>query len=113
MDNPFKKLIGDKKEWREMEARANALPDDYEYVYHKIQKYMWNFASGHSSGVDMIAIFKDLLDLFEEGALEGKSVLEVTGEDVASFSDELLRNADTYTENWRDKLNQDIKKRLG
>ncbi|HAX53738.1 MAG TPA: hypothetical protein DCX82_17695, partial [Lachnospiraceae bacterium] len=27
---------------------------------------------------------------------EGKSVLDITGEDVAAFCDELLRNAKTY-----------------
>lgn len=113
MDNFLKKYFSDKKAWRLMEARAHALPEEYDFVYHKIQNYMWNFASGHSAGMDMIAIFEDLLVLFEEGTANGKSVLEVTGEDVAAFCDELLRNASTYTENWRDKLNRDIMTKLG
>ena len=25
----IKRIIGDKKEWRQMEARANALPEEY------------------------------------------------------------------------------------
>ena len=106
MVNIFEKLIGDKREWRAMEARAKALPEDYTFVYHKIQHYMWNHAAG--SGMDMIAIFKDLLELFEEGHANNKHVLEITGDDVASFSDELLRNARTYTEDWHKKLNSDI-----
>lgn len=106
----IEKLIGDKKEWRAMEARAKDLPDDYTFVYHKIQHYMWNHAAG--SGMDMIAIFKDLLDLFEEGHANKKHVLEITGKDVASFSDELLKNARTYTEDWHVKLNADIAKRF-
>lgn len=109
----IKKLIGDKKEWKKMEARAHALPEEYDFVYHKIQNYMWNLAASHSAGEDMIAIFEDLLVLFEEGAANGKQVLEVTGEDVAAFCDELLRNAKTYTENWRDKLNREIADKLG
>ena len=52
----------------------------------------------------------DLLDLFETGAAEGKRVLDITGEDVAAFCDELLRHAKTYTENWREALNHDILK---
>ncbi|QQS20013.1 DUF1048 domain-containing protein [Candidatus Saccharibacteria bacterium] len=110
MVNILEKLIGDKKEWRAMEARAKALPEDYTFVYHKIQHYMWNHAAG--SGMDMIAIFKDLLELFEEGNANNKHVLEITGNDVATFSDELLRNARTYTEDWHKKLNTDIAKRF-
>lgn len=110
MNGIIKKIIGDKKEWKQMEARAKALPEEYDFVYHKIQKYMWNYAAG--SGMDMIAIFEDLLGLFEEGAANGKHVLEITGEDVAAFCDELLRNTKTYTENWRESLNRDILKTL-
>jgi DNA-binding ferritin-like protein (Dps family) len=36
-----------------------------------------------------------LLDLFETGAADGKRVLDITGEDVAAFCDELLRHAKT------------------
>jgi len=110
MDNFLKKILGDKKEWRAMEARAAALPHDYGIVYGEIKKYMWKFTAG--DGMDIIAILKDLLDLFETGAADGKRVLEVTGEDVAAFCDELLRNAKTYTENWRAALNRDVSKKL-
>jgi DNA-binding ferritin-like protein (Dps family) len=111
MSGIIKTIFGDKKEWHAMEARAKALPEEYRFVYRKIQHYMWNYSAG--SGMDMTGIFKDLLGLFEEGAAEGKSVLEITGEDVASFCDDLLRNARTYTENWREALNRDIQKKLG
>ncbi len=107
----LKQIIDDKKVWKQMEALAKALPEEYDFVYHKIQHYMWNYAAG--SGMDMVEIFEDLLNLFEEGAANGKRVLEITGEDVAAFCDELLRNARTYTENWREALNQGIKKKLG
>jgi DNA-binding ferritin-like protein (Dps family) len=113
MSNIINKLIGDKKAWRLMEARAKALPNEYDFVYHKIQDYMWKQASGHGSGMDMVEIFKDLLGLFEESVANGKHVLEVTGDDVAAFCDELLTNTKTYTEGWRKALNQDIKNRLG
>ena len=106
----LKKILGDKKEWRGMEARAAALPGDYRIVYGEIQKYMWKFTAGN--GMDIIAILKDLLDLFETGAADGKRALEVTGEDVAAFCDELLRNAKTYTEKWHDALNRDVMDKL-
>jgi len=111
MSDIIKKIFRDKKEWKAMEARAKALPEEYDFVYHRIQHYMWNYAAG--SGMDMVRIFEGLLGLFEEGVANGKHVLEITGEDVAAFCDELLRNAKTYTENWREALNRDILKKLG
>ena len=111
MDNFLKKIFGDKKDWRRMEARAAALPNDYRIMYGEIKQYMWKFSAGN--GMDVIAILKDLLDLFETGAADGRRALEVTGEDVAAFCDELLRNARTYTENWRQALNRDVMKKLG
>ncbi|MPW25431.1 DUF1048 domain-containing protein [Alkalibaculum sp. M08DMB] len=107
----FKKVVGDKKEYKQQMARVKTLPEDYQFVFEKIQKYMWNFAAG--DGYDMMKIQYELIDLFEAGAAESKQILEITGEDVAEFCDELLRNAKTYTENWHEKLNQDIMKKLG
>ena len=108
--NYLKKLIGDKKEWRAMEARAHKLPRDYQIVYDEIKKYMWQFSGG--TGMDIVYILRDLLDLFEAGVSDGKTALEVTGNDVANFADELLRNANTYTENWHNKLNRTVHERL-
>ena len=107
----LKKIIGDKKEYRQMTARIKALPDDYQYVFEKIQKSMGGFAAG--DGYDMMKLHYELLDLFETGAAEERQVLEITGEDVAAFCDELLRNAKTYTEKRRDQLNREIIGRLG
>ena len=107
----IKKIIAGKREYKQQMARVEALPEDYQYVFKKIQGHMWMFAAG--SGYDMMKIHYDLIELFETGAAEGKPVLEITGEDVAAFCDELLRSASTYTENWRETLNRDIQKKLG
>ena len=112
-DNYFniKKMIESKREYKQQMSRVEALPKDYQYVFKKIQKHMWMFAAG--SGYDMLNIHYDLIELFEVGAADGKHVLEITGENVAVFCDELLRNARTYTEDWREALNRDIMKKLG
>ena len=107
----IKKLVGEKKEYRNMMARVKALPQDYRFVFDKIQKYMWQFAAG--DGYDILDIHMELIDLFEAGAADGKPVLEITGEDIASFCDELLLHAKTYTNNRRQALNRDIQKKLG
>ena len=112
-DNYFniKKMIESKREYKQQMARVEALPKDYQYVFKKIQGHMWMFAAG--SGYDMMKIHYDLIELFETGAADGKHVLEITGEDVAAFCDELLRSASTYTENWREALNRDILRKIG
>ncbi|MFS0728249.1 DUF1048 domain-containing protein [Paenibacillus sp. 1P07SE] len=106
----FKKMIGDKKEYKLMMARVDALPEDYQFVFKKIQTYMWNFSSGN--GTDMLHIQYELIDLFEAGAADGRQVLEITGEDVAAFADELVANAKTYVAKYREDLNQSILQRL-
>lgn len=111
MFKSIRKMVQEKREYKQMERRASSLPKDYRFVYGKIQHYMWSFSAG--TGLDIIPIFSDLLDLFEIGATEKKPVLEITGEDVAAFCDELLRNTKTYTENWREKLNREIREKLG
>lgn len=107
----IKKMIESKREYKQQMARVEALPKDYQYVFKKIQGHMWMFASG--AGYDMMKIHYDLIELFEAGAAEKKHVLEITGEDVATFCEELLRNARTYTEDWREALNRDILKKFG
>ena len=107
----FKKLRESKQEYKQQMARVKLLPEDYQYVFKKIQNHMWMFAAG--AGYDMMKIHYDLIELFEDGAAQGKMVLEITGEDVAAFCDELLKSAKTYTEDWREKLNGDIMKKFG
>lgn len=91
--------------------RVNALPDDYRCVYKKIQNHMWQFVAG--AGYDMMEVHYGLLASFEEGVSEGKSVLEITGEDVAGFVDGLLKSTRTYTQDWRRKLNREIQDKIG
>jgi DNA-binding ferritin-like protein (Dps family) len=106
MNKIIETVIGNldaKKEWREIEKRAKALPSEYRSAYEKIKKYIWNTA-----GVETIKPFENLVDLFEEGVANGKKVLELTGKNVADFADELVRGEKSYYEKMRAKLNNDI-----
>lgn len=107
----IKKIIGDKKEYREQMARAEALPEDYRFVFKKIHGYIWGFAVG--DGSDMLEIQHELIELFEASAAEGKHVLDVTGEDVVGFCDELMRGTKMWTDNYRKKLNRDMINKFG
>ncbi len=109
LDSIIKLIIGDleeKRAYRQMMKRVDALPEDYRFVFRKIQKYM--FTTG--IGVDYdggIKIFADLVDWFEASAAEGKQVPDVIGNDVGAFVDELA-SASTYTIKLREKLNKEI-----
>lgn len=107
----IKKMIGDKKEYREQLTRVEALPEDYRFVFKKVQGYMWSFAGG--DGSDMLKAQEELIELFESSAAEGKHVLDVTGEDVVGFCDEFLRDTKKWTDNYRKKLNRDMINKLG
>jgi DNA-binding ferritin-like protein (Dps family) len=107
MSSFIDKIIGNKKEWKAMEARAKALPEDYGIVYGEIKQYIWK-----TSGLGAIDVLNGLLGLFEESAAAGQSALAVTGTDVAGFCDELMKGSKTYTETWRKELNQTIASKL-
>lgn len=112
MSDILNKIIGDleaKKEWKEVQARAKALPEEYRTVYDEIKHYIWN---GGAGVVDPSNLFKRLVGLFEEGAASGKHVLEITGDDVAAFVHELLRGEKTLIEDAHEKLNRTIAKKL-
>ena len=89
----IKKMIQSKREYKQQMARVEALPEDYQYVFKKIQSHMWMFAAG--SGYDMMKIHYDLIELFETGAAEGghrriaslTEHFEVAGKEVAPTLD--------------------------
>lgn len=105
------KMLQSKREYKKQMERVKALPADYRYVFEKVQGHMWQFAAG--AGYDMMEVQIGLIDLFEEGAAKGKPVLEVTGEDVGGFVEELLKNTRTAAEDWKARLNRDILHKLG
>ena len=82
-------IIEGKKEWRAHVARVKSLPKDYQIVYKEIEKYLFKIGPAElNDGIDLLS---GIVDLFEEGAILGKDVLEVTGGDVAAFCDDLIR----------------------
>ncbi|MFD7075861.1 DUF1048 domain-containing protein [Nocardioides sp. NPDC059952] len=105
MNNLLARLVGDKKDWKRMEARAAELPADYRTVYGEMKDYMWRFTAG--DGMDIVAILRDVLDQFETEAAAGRSVIEVTGPDLAAFCDARLpEQQDAYRNKPRANLNE-------
>ncbi|GIP47001.1 hypothetical protein D3C76_157990 [compost metagenome] len=102
----IQQILQGKKEWRAHVARVKALPQDYQIVYNEIQKYL--FKVGPTELMDGIDLLSGIVDLFEEGASLGRGVLEVTGRDVAAFSDELIKDSKTYADVYQESVNQKV-----
>ncbi len=112
MNGLLNKIIGDlqgKKEWKAIEARANSLPQEYRTVYNEIKNFVWH---GGVGAIDPTDLFTQIVDKFEAGIAAGKHVLEVTGDDVATFVDSLVHDKKTYEDSLREELNRAITKKL-
>ena len=102
----WKKMRQGKRDWREHTARVKQLPPDYRLVMEEIEKFMWNFAWDQA----MIATFDDILDLMEDGAAAGRPVLDVTGDDVAGFAQNVL--AEMQAKTWAGKKADELNARI-
>jgi DNA-binding ferritin-like protein (Dps family) len=83
-------IIEGKRQWRAHMARVKALPPDYQIVYREIQRYLFkvgpiDLPDGH--------VLSGIVDFFEEGVASGKGVLELIGNDVAAFCDDLAQDS--------------------
>ena len=94
-------IIEGKKRWRAHVARVRALPPDYRIVYQEMQRYFFKVGP-----VDLPdgTLLSGIVDFFEEGAAAGKGVLEVIGDDVAAFCDDLVKDSRTYADLYQESI---------
>ena len=85
-------IIEGKRQFRAHMARVRALPPDYQIVYKEIQRYL--FKVGPVDVADG-RLLSGIVDFFEEGVAAGKGVLELIGNDVAAFCDDLVMGSHT------------------
>ncbi|MEO3795421.1 DUF1048 domain-containing protein [Nonomuraea sp. B10E15] len=83
-------VIEGKRRWRAHMARVKALPPDYQIVYKEMQRYL--FKAGPIDLLDGPSL-SGIIDFFEEGVATGKGVLELVGNDVAAFCDDLIKDS--------------------
>ncbi|MCG0050142.1 MULTISPECIES: DUF1048 domain-containing protein [Priestia] len=102
----FKKMIGEKREYRVYKERVNQLPEEYKKAMKAIESYMWNFAKG----AGMLELLKNILEMFENSASDGLNVRDVVGNDIAEFADSFLAEfpEDTWIDKLRNKLRDSI-----
>jgi DNA-binding ferritin-like protein (Dps family) len=94
-------LIEGKKEWRAHVSRVKALPQDYQIVYQEMQKYLFKVGPVDLSDGRLLP---GIVDFFEEGIAADKGVLELIGDDVAAFCDDLVKDMPTYAEIYQESI---------
>jgi DNA-binding ferritin-like protein (Dps family) len=97
-------IIEGKRQWRAHMARVKALPPDYQIVYKEIQRYLFKVGP-----VDLPdgSLLSGIVDFFEEGAAAGKGVLELIGNDVAAFCDDLIKDSRTYADVYQESIRRE------
>ena len=83
------KVVGPKREWREYKARSRHLPPSYRTALDALERYL-NYYGG--TGGDGTVLYGDLVDLFEQGAADGRPIREIVGEDPVEFIETFAGN---------------------
>ncbi|MBO0451437.1 MULTISPECIES: DUF1048 domain-containing protein [Enterococcus] len=110
--NYFKQMFTDKAEYNKKMAELKDLPQEYQVVYKEIQKFLWEFTAG--DGMDMLQPMYELLAFFQEGAGNNIPVLELVGEDVGEFAENMLHEiqAKTRINELKRKMNERVAKEI-
>lgn len=106
----IKDIIESKRKWKDHVARVKMLPKDYQIVYKEIQKYLFKICPIELT--NGIGLLSGIIDLFEDGVAMGKEVLEVTGNDVAAFCDDLIKDSIAYVDNYQNSINKIVNKAI-
>lgn len=101
------------REWKAFEARAKALPTDYQAAWEEIKIHL--FPHSDVTGRNLMPILDGALGLLEETASDGQSVHEALGDDIKGFCAALAgeEGAKTYHDRWREQLNKNVARKLG
>ena len=105
------KVVGPKRQWWEYKARAKQLPPSYRMAIDALERYLMYFGTGAGG----VAIFEDLIDLFEQNAADGTPIREIVGEDPVEFIEAFVRNypKDQWIIRERERLTNAIERAAG
>lgn len=95
MRNPIGLIVGDlgeKRRWREYQARVKRLPAGYRQAAKGLERYAMMFGAV-DDGPTLIRMLEDLAELLELGAADGLPIRDLVGEDPTDFMETFL---DTY-----------------
>ncbi|WP_432570711.1 DUF1048 domain-containing protein [Kineococcus sp. SYSU DK005] len=81
--------IGDKKRWRQYEARVQALSSNHEAAVEALERYLRHRAL-ITKGDVLVDLHVELVEAFERAAAQGTPIREVVGGDPVRFAEALL-----------------------
>ena len=100
----------DKKRWKRYKARVKALPGAYREAADAVERYLMRTGEIPTDGHRLVAMFEDLVELFEQAAADGTPVRDVVGEDPLEFVAEFVK---TYSDgSWITKERERFRKNL-
>ncbi|MGR3742015.1 DUF1048 domain-containing protein [Companilactobacillus sp. DQM5] len=102
--NIFKKIIGDKKAYKEFKAEIKKLPKEYQIAFNSLQSYMWNFWGDDN----FQEAFDELLHLFQESSMDNIPIKDIVGDDPVKFADELMSQYSDHL--WIIKIQNKLRK---
>lgn len=112
--NFWEKITGSDmtKEMKAFEKRIKKLPVEYQAAWKKINEHLWSYSD--FTGRSLMPILDGVLGLLEETAADGLTVPEVLGDDIPGFCSTLAgeEGAKSLRDKWREKLNNNIAKKL-
>jgi DNA-binding ferritin-like protein (Dps family) len=106
----FRKMMQEKAEFKAYRKLVESLAGDYQFVLKEIETYMFSLMIDES----MMPVLMNTAESFAIAAADGRAVLSITGEDVGTFCENILKksNAKTWADKCREKLNENIHKRF-
>lgn len=101
------------RDWRAFEARAAALPEDYQHAWEQIKAHL--MLGGDFTGRNLTPIVDGVLALLETTSADGESAEKALGEEIPAFCAALVgdnRAARDYRRRWREQLNRNVARKL-
>ncbi|RZQ59507.1 DUF1048 domain-containing protein [Amycolatopsis suaedae] len=100
------------REWKAFEARAAALPADFQAAWNDIRDRLLPYSD--LSGRKLMPILDSALGLLEETAADGQSIHDVLGDDVEGFCAALAgaEGRRNQRDRWREQLNRNVARKL-
>ncbi|MHB1088969.1 MAG: DUF1048 domain-containing protein [Acidimicrobiales bacterium] len=90
----IEKLVGpldQKRRYRQYKARTRQLPAKYRTAIEALERYLMHAGLG-GDGDNVVSMFEDLLDLFEQSVAEHTPIREIVGQDPVEFLESFVRN---------------------
>lgn len=99
--------LDDKKRWRQYKTRTKQLPPGYRTAVEAFERYLMYGGAGGG-----VAMFDDLIDLFEQSAADEIPIREVVGADPVGFIETFARNyqEESWLNRERVRLNSAIER---